>query len=49
VVHIYWKGDQAAVYLDASGEPLSRRGYRKIPLTAPMQESLAAAGPVNRE
>jgi 23S rRNA G2445 N2-methylase RlmL len=43
VVHIYWKGDQVAVYLDASGEPLSRRGYRKIPLAAPMQESLAAA------
>jgi len=31
------------VYLDTSGEPLYRRGYRKIPLHAPMQETLAAA------
>lgn len=43
VVHVYWKGKEAAVYLDASGEPLNRRGYRKIPLAAPMQETLAAA------
>ena len=43
VVHLYWKDDYCAVYLDTSGEPLSRRGYRKIPLTAPMQETLAAA------
>ena len=43
VVHLYWKDEQCAVYLDTSGEPLSRRGYRKIPLTAPMQETLAAA------
>ncbi|MDA8126805.1 MAG: class I SAM-dependent RNA methyltransferase [Deltaproteobacteria bacterium] len=43
VVHVYWKGDRVDVYLDASGEPLSRRGYRKLPLAAPMQESLAAA------
>ena len=43
VVHVYWKNDQAAVYLDTSGERLSLRGYRKIPLRAPMQETLAAA------
>jgi len=43
VVHLYWKDDQCTVYLDTSGEPLSRRGYRKIPLAAPMQETLAAA------
>ncbi len=43
VVHVYWKGKKVFVYLDTSGEPLSRRGYRKIPLTAPMQETLAAA------
>ncbi|HVO65249.1 MAG TPA: class I SAM-dependent RNA methyltransferase [Syntrophales bacterium] len=43
VVHIYWKDNKVLVYLDTSGEPLSRRGYRKIPLTAPMQETLAAA------
>jgi putative N6-adenine-specific DNA methylase len=43
VVHLYWKDDSCSVYLDTSGEPLSRRGYRKIPLGAPMQETLAAA------
>ncbi len=43
VVHLYWRDDRGAIYLDTSGEPLSRRGYRKIPLGAPMQETLAAA------
>ena len=43
VVDLYWKGDRCWVYLDTSGEPLYRRGYRKIPLHAPMQETLAAA------
>jgi putative N6-adenine-specific DNA methylase len=43
VAHLYWKDDSCALYLDTSGEPLSRRGYRKIPLGAPMQETLAAA------
>jgi putative N6-adenine-specific DNA methylase len=31
------------IYLDTSGAPLSRRGYRKIPGSAPLQETLAAA------
>jgi 23S rRNA G2445 N2-methylase RlmL len=43
VVDLYWKGDLCLVYLDTSGEPLYRRGYRRIPLRAPMQETLAAA------
>jgi len=43
VVHLYWKDEHGVIYLDTSGEPLSRRGYRKIPLEAPMQETLAAA------
>ncbi len=43
VVHLFWKGTRAQLYLDTSGEPLSRRGYRKIPVKAPMQETLAAA------
>ncbi|MDD5171131.1 MAG: class I SAM-dependent RNA methyltransferase, partial [Syntrophales bacterium] len=42
VVHVYWKDDHVRVFFDTSGEPLSRRGYRKIPLRAPMQETLAA-------
>ncbi|MBN1381401.1 MAG: class I SAM-dependent RNA methyltransferase [Deltaproteobacteria bacterium] len=43
VIHLYWKGSEASVYFDTSGESLSKRNYRKIPLLAPMQESLAAA------
>jgi putative N6-adenine-specific DNA methylase len=43
VVNLYWKDEECSVYLDTSGEPLCRRGYRKIPLKAPMQETLAAA------
>lgn len=43
VVHLYWHSDQAIIYLDTSGDRLSLRGYRKIPLAAPMQETLAAS------
>jgi putative N6-adenine-specific DNA methylase len=43
VIHVYWKNDQAYVYLDTSGKRLSLRGYRKIPLQAPLQETLASA------
>ncbi len=43
VVHVYWKADDVSVYLDTSGEPLAKRGYRKLPMHAPMQETLAAA------
>jgi len=42
VVHVYWKEDRVRIFFDTSGEPLSRRGYRKISLLAPMQETLAA-------
>lgn len=43
VIHLYWKQSQVLVYLDTSGDSLSKRGYRKIPLQAPMQETLAAS------
>ncbi|MGE4265907.1 MAG: class I SAM-dependent RNA methyltransferase [Deferribacterales bacterium] len=43
VIFLYWKENDCAVYLDTSGEPLSRRGYRTNPNKAPMQETLAAA------
>ncbi|MBI5407377.1 MAG: class I SAM-dependent RNA methyltransferase [Nitrospirae bacterium] len=43
VVNLYWKNEDCSIYLDTSGEPLSRRNYRKIPMKAPMQETLAAA------
>lgn len=42
VVHLFWKNETSSLFVDTSGEPLSRRGYRKIPLKAPMQETLAA-------
>jgi putative N6-adenine-specific DNA methylase len=42
VVFLYWRDERCSIYLDTSGEPLAKRGYRKIPLKAPMQETLAA-------
>lgn len=42
-VFVYWERSEATIYLDTSGEPLSKRGYRRIPGSAPMQETLAAA------
>lgn len=43
VVHVYWRDEKCQVYIDTSGEPLSKRGYRTNPLYAPMQETLASA------
>ncbi|MBN1997288.1 class I SAM-dependent RNA methyltransferase [candidate division KSB1 bacterium] len=43
VVFLYWYTKSAAIFIDTTGEPMSKRGYRKIPCMAPMQESLAAA------
>ncbi len=43
VIHLYWKDEEAEIYVDTSGETLSKHGYRKIPGKAPMLESLATA------
>lgn len=43
VVHLFWKNDEAIIFLDTSGESLGRHGYRKFPGRAPMLEALAAA------
>ena len=43
VIHLYWKETLAEIFIDTSGETLSKHGYRKIPGKAPMMESLAAA------
>lgn len=43
VVSLYWHDDSVTLYLDTTGEPLSMRGYRKLPHRAPMRETLAAA------
>lgn len=43
VVFLYWDKNQARIFMDTSGESLSRRGYRVANTEAPMQESLGAA------
>jgi 23S rRNA G2445 N2-methylase RlmL len=43
VVFLYWDKSIARIFLDTSGESLSRRGYRTESVSAPLQESLAAA------
>jgi 23S rRNA G2445 N2-methylase RlmL len=43
VVHLFWRDEQAELFLDTSGETLAKHGYRKIPGKAPMLEALAAA------
>ncbi|MBR0056250.1 MAG: class I SAM-dependent RNA methyltransferase, partial [Kiritimatiellae bacterium] len=42
-IFFIWHERSLRVFIDTSGEPLSRRGYRLIPGDAPMQEPLAAA------
>jgi 23S rRNA G2445 N2-methylase RlmL len=43
VFHLFWRDEQAEIFLDTSGGTLAKHGYRKIPGKAPMLESLAAA------
>ena len=43
VIHLFWKDDQAEIFIDTSGQTLSKHNYRRIPGNAPMLESLAAA------
>jgi putative N6-adenine-specific DNA methylase len=42
VVHLHWHDEVADLFLDTSGETLTKHGYRKIPGKAPMLEALAA-------
>lgn len=42
-VFVHLANDKAAVYLDLSGGPLHRRGYRKTAGEAPLRETMAAA------
>ncbi|RYG43164.1 MAG: class I SAM-dependent RNA methyltransferase, partial [Chitinophagaceae bacterium] len=42
VIHLYWKDEEADIFIDTSGETLAKHGYRKIPGKAPMLEALAA-------
>lgn len=43
MIYLHWKENDVNVYLDTSGETISKHGYRKTPFKAPMAESLAAA------
>lgn len=41
-VHAFLEAEQGAFYLDTSGEPLFKRGWRKVVGEAPLRENLAA-------
>ena len=41
-VHAHLTADEATFYLDTSGEPLFKRGYRRESAEAPLRENLAA-------
>lgn len=43
VIHLFWKNENAEIFIDTSGDSLARHGYRKIPGRAPMLEALAAS------
>jgi 23S rRNA G2445 N2-methylase RlmL len=42
VLFLFWNRDTARIFIDTSGESLSRRNYRSASVSAPMQETLAA-------
>ena len=42
VVFLFWNKEVARIFIDTSGESLSRRNYRSSSVSAPMQETLAA-------
>ena len=41
-VHAFLEANRATLYLDTSGEPLFKRGWRKRSVEAPLRENLAA-------
>ncbi|TXT33259.1 MAG: putative N6-adenine-specific DNA methylase, partial [Chitinophagaceae bacterium] len=43
VIYLFWKHEEAEIFIDTSGETLAKHGYRKLPGKAPMLEALAAA------
>ncbi len=43
VIDLFWNRDNCWLYLDASGNKLSDRGYRTNPHSAPLRETLAAS------
>ncbi len=43
VINLYWWEISAEIFLDTSGETLSKHNYRKVPGPAPMLEALVSA------
>ncbi|MEH0018609.1 MAG: class I SAM-dependent RNA methyltransferase [Desulfobacter sp.] len=43
IINLHIHKDQATLSVDASGGPLHKRGYREASVSAPMQETVAAA------
>jgi putative N6-adenine-specific DNA methylase len=43
VVHLFWRGSAAELFLDTSGPTIAKHGYRRLPGKAPLSEALAAA------
>ncbi len=43
VITLNWYYDKVWIYINTSGRKLSDRGYRKMPHTAPLRETLAAS------
>ncbi len=43
VLFLHWFENKASIYLDTSGETISKHGYRERPFKAPLMESLACA------
>ncbi len=43
VVFLHWINNEVGIFINTSGDTISKHGYRKIPFKAPMMESLAAA------
>lgn len=42
-IFVLWRERDLRIFIDTTGDSLSRRGYRLLPGQAPMQETLAAA------
>lgn len=43
VLFLFWQNEETAIFLDTSGEPIDKHGYRKNTGTAPLSEALASA------
>jgi 23S rRNA G2445 N2-methylase RlmL len=43
VIHLHWWEVTAEIFLDTSGETLTKHGFRKVPGKAPMLEALTSA------